>query len=117
MAAKKAVQRLLREEYGLVVPPADVAIMPDERGCPIVEGPWRGSVEHRPVVSIAHSRDTAVALAALSASSPDWDSTGAPLVGIDVEFLRTRPDDFADVAFSPEEQALLDDLGGDTRKE
>jgi phosphopantetheinyl transferase len=106
-AAKDAVGRLMAREHGLRLAPADIEILPDGYGCPQVAGAW---IEPgiRPAISIAHSGNLALALAA----------AGADLrVGIDLENLRHRREDFEAVAFTAAERSLLDQLPGDLRQE
>ena len=98
-AAKEAVRHLLQQQYGLKVPPADIEICPDERGRPLVDGPWRESVSSPPIVSLAHSDGLTVALA----GSPE----SIRGMGVDVEHVRPRLDGFANLAFSEEELQLL----------
>jgi phosphopantetheinyl transferase len=77
--------------------PADIEIGSDAYGRPVVR--WDGP----PVqVSIAHSGQTAMALAG---TGPD-----AQRLGVDVEERGPRPESFAGTAFDAHEQALLADL-------
>jgi acyl transferase domain-containing protein/phosphopantetheinyl transferase len=95
-AAKEAVQRLVETRYGLDLLPADIEILPDALGRPVVGGSWTADVAPAPVVSLAHTQGLAVAIAALGGR-----------VGIDVEVVRAREQGFADVAFAPGEIELL----------
>jgi phosphopantetheine--protein transferase-like protein len=118
-AAKEAVQQLLVEQTGLTVQPADIEILSDAEGRPIVDGPWREVLsvpeDAVPVVSLCHTQGYALALAAWPALS----GTGGPAgtVGIDVEVVSGRPAGFAAMAFAPDEQALLDALPPDAVEE
>jgi phosphopantetheinyl transferase (holo-ACP synthase) len=95
-AAKEAIAGLLRDRHGLDLRPADIEILPDERGCPRVEVP---GLDAPPLVSLAHARGETVAFAALS--GPDT------CIGIDIERLQPRPDGFADVALDAAERSRL----------
>jgi phosphopantetheinyl transferase len=105
-AAKEAVLELLRTHHDLELLPADVEIRNDDLGRPVAGGRWLAEVPAAPVVSLAHTRGTAVALAALDGR-----------VGIDVEFLRPREQGFAEVAFAPSERALLAALPAERAEE
>lgn len=95
--------------------PADIEIESDELGRPIVGGAWIGSIDATPLVSLAHTRGMAVAVAALSgASSPVEVEPG---IGIDIEYLRPRPEGFEEIAFSETERALLAGLPEDLAEE
>ena len=105
-AAKQAVQSLLERNLNLHLSPTDIEIVPDAYGRPLVSvaPPFRD----RPSLSIAHSQGTAVALAVLDPQTR---------VGIDLESLTHRRQDFEAIAFSPDERSLLAALPGDLRQE
>jgi phosphopantetheinyl transferase len=105
-AAKEAVLELVRTHYDLELLPADIEISNDDLGRPAVGGRWLAEVPAVPVVSLAHTRGTAVALAALDGR-----------VGIDAEFLRPREQGFAEVAFAPRERELLATLPAEQAEE
>jgi phosphopantetheinyl transferase len=115
-AAKEAVQGLLAEQAGLVVQPADIEILSDVEGRPVVDGPWREALgvpaDAVPVVSLSHTQGYALALAAWPALR---GATGT--VGIDIEVVAGRPAGFAAMAFAPDEQYLLDALPTDASEE
>ena len=67
-----------------------------------------GSEPPQPAISIAHSHGTAVALAVRDPQA---------LVGIDLESLTHRRQDFETIAFSPDERGLLEALPADVRRE
>ena len=102
-AAKGALQQLLRERYGLDLPPADIEIRSDEHGRPLATGPWASQVP-APAVSITHTNAWAAAFARLSTRGAD-DRWGR--VGIDIEQVGGRREGFADVAFKAEERELV----------
>jgi phosphopantetheinyl transferase/acyl carrier protein len=116
-AAKDAVRLLLERELDLHLSPADIEIVPDPYGRPLVSiarqyhpGALSGAVREplQPALSIAHSHGSAVALAALD---PEL------LVGIDLESLTHRREDFEAIAFSTDERSLLGAMRADLRQE
>lgn len=98
-AAKDAVRRLVLERTGAQLAAADVELIPDQWGRPRVEGPWMARLGLAPVVSIAHSAESAVALAALSREA---------MVGIDLESLTREHGRFEGVAFEEAERRIID---------
>jgi len=109
--AKDAVRLLLERHLGLCLPPTAVEIVPDPYGRPLVKCgayPLVCAGPPGPAVSIAHSQGTAVALAVLDPAA--W-------VGIDLESLARRREDFESIAFSPDERSLLNELPPDLRHE
>jgi len=107
-AAKDAVRTLLEKHRGVQLSPADIEIVADPYGAPRAEGAWTQRLRIQPVISISHSHGTAVALAALDSGQS---------VGIDLECLSHRREDFETVAFSAEERKLLDAMPVDLRQE
>jgi len=107
-AAKEAVSLLLEKPLGARLPHAEIEIAPDPYGRPRAEGAWSVVLGTQPVISIAHSHGTAVALAALQPGQ---------LVGIDLESLSHRREDFEAIAFSPDERHLLSAMPLDSRQE
>jgi len=112
--AKEAVRLLLERDLHLLLSPNEIEIQPDSYGCPLVNlvgqapPPARGSQPRRCVLSIAHSDGTAVALASLA---PDT------LVGVDLEGVSRRREDFEAIAFSADERALIAALPPELRDE
>jgi phosphopantetheinyl transferase/acyl carrier protein len=106
-AAKQAVGSLLERDLDLHLPPTEIEIVPDPYGRPLVRA---ATVRERlqPSVSIAHSQGTAVALAVLDPGAR---------VGIDLESLTHRRQDFEAIAFSPDERRRLAALPVDLRQE
>jgi phosphopantetheinyl transferase (holo-ACP synthase)/acyl carrier protein len=97
-AAKEAVRRLLESRLDLRLSRAAIEVVPDAYGCPQVRISDAGEMtknEGLPHVSIAHSDGTAIALAALNSN-----------VGVDLESVARRREDFESVAFSREERGL-----------
>jgi len=114
-AAKEAVRALLEENIDLRLSPTEIEIVPDPYGRPQVKccgaGPWPGcppGSASQAALSIAHSHGTAVALAVLDPQA---------LVGVDLESLTHRREDFEAIAFSPDERSLLAALPRDLRRE
>ncbi len=107
-AAKDAVRLLVERHLGVQLSPADVEIVPDPYGCPRAEGAWTQRLKIQPVISISHSHGIAVALAALDPSQ---------MVGIDLENLQHRREDFQAIAFAPDERNLLESMREDLRQE
>jgi malonyl CoA-acyl carrier protein transacylase/phosphopantetheinyl transferase len=102
-AAKDAVRTLLRRR-GIDVFPADVEILPDPYGAPVVRPAWPDAAGDPPVVSITHAGEIAVGAAA------EGDCAG---IGIDIEPPRALPKGFAETALGPDERRFDDD--GDAR--
>jgi phosphopantetheinyl transferase/acyl carrier protein len=123
-AAKQAVGSLLERDLDLHLPPTEIEIVPDPYGRPLVCCPadrlltraapkgafGAATVRERlqPSLSIAHSQGTAVALAVLDSGAR---------VGIDLESLTHRRQDFEAIAFSPDERRRLAALPVDLRQE
>jgi phosphopantetheinyl transferase len=97
MAAKDAVRRWLRAHGGGPLFPAQIRVDNDERGRPLVSGPFQQDLR----VSIAHKEGLAVAIVG--------EGTDA---GIDLELIAPRPERFADMVLTESEQALQPDNGG-----
>jgi malonyl CoA-acyl carrier protein transacylase/phosphopantetheinyl transferase (holo-ACP synthase) len=99
VAAKDATIDYLRRRHGIEARPADLAVEPDDRGRPVLRGPWLDRLGALPTLSIAHAGGVAAAMV-----GPDgWR------LGIDVEFLDRMNADVA-TAFTPGERELLSDL-------
>jgi phosphopantetheinyl transferase (holo-ACP synthase) len=109
-AAKECVAQLVAEAYGVALLPAEIEILPDERGVPLVHAPALAGLPELPVVSLTHSRGEAAALAMLAAPG----SAGA---GLDLERLVPRPDWFASAALSEPERQLLGEASDDQAEE
>ncbi len=102
MAGKDAVRTLVHKRFGLDLLPADIEILPDARGLPIVNGLWLKQIAQPLLLSISHSEGRAVALAASEAAYQG--------VGIDIEPLGRVSQAAAQVAFTRDEQKLLSTL-------
>lgn len=103
--SKQAAQSLLGRDAAPPPALAKIEIVPDPYGRPTVSLPPQF---RPPALSIAHSQGTAVALAVLD---PDT------LVGVDLESLSHRRQDYESVAFDPQERALLTALSPDLRQQ
>jgi phosphopantetheinyl transferase len=109
-AAKEAVQHLLAVDAGLAVQQADVEILADADGRPLVTGGWLDAVGAAPTVSLAHTSGYAIAVAAWPAVHADGTAAPAAPLGVDLEQLSGRPAGFAAMAFGPDEQRLLESV-------
>lgn len=94
VAVKDAVRALLYREMGAAYYPIEFRIEKDERGKPVLAGDPAGQVE----LSLAHKDMEAVGIA-----------RAGRRVGIDMERIEDRGDDFYTQVFHPEELALLGD--------
>jgi phosphopantetheinyl transferase/acyl carrier protein len=111
--AKEAVRLLRERNSDLQLPPNEIEIVPDPYGRPLVR--YCGAGVHAcggspdpPSLSLAHSNGTAVALAVRDPEAR---------VGIDLESLARRREDFESIAFSPDERSLLAALPPDLRQQ
>jgi acyl transferase domain-containing protein/phosphopantetheinyl transferase len=108
-AAKEAVQSLLAD-VDISVQQADIEVLADEEGRPTLAGEWLRYVDFVPRISLAHTGGCAIAVAA-------WPAGRTPFsLGVDVERITGRPAGFATLAFSPDEQQLLDSLPGSSEE-
>jgi acyl transferase domain-containing protein/phosphopantetheinyl transferase len=103
VAAKEAVRVLLAGVLPHLAP-ADIEIVADARGRPLVQGSWQRQLARPLQISIAHAGGAAIALAGWS------DEHGRPLLGVDLEPLTRASQEFADVAFDSGERALFEGL-------
>jgi 4'-phosphopantetheinyl transferase EntD len=99
VVAKDAVRGLLDRRGVPGVYPADVDVHVNGDGRPHPRGPWESRITGAPRLSLAHSADVAVAVAA--------DATTVTAVGIDVERVRPLDDGFETLAFAEEERVTL----------
>ncbi len=97
-AAKHAVRLLVKQRTGAELRAADIELTPDQWGRPCVQGAWRERLDLFPVVSLSHSGELAVALAAASASA---------LVGIDLESVARAGEGFEQLVFHHAERGLV----------
>ena len=100
--AKDAVRSLLRKRTGERPFMADIEIETDPYGRPVARPRDQERAEDYPNVSISHTDELVVALAAI-----------APRVGIDVERVAPRGEGFQRIALDESERALLDVFGED----
>ena len=92
IAAKDAVRHWLWTRGHGPIFPVEIAVRSEPSGRPVVSGPYAADLR----VSIAHKAGVAVAIV-----SEGQDP------GIDVETIEPRSDRFAELAFTPAEQAML----------
>ena len=102
-AAKECVGELLAEAHGLELALADVEILPDERGAPVVHVAALEGEGRPPLVSLSHTGGRAAALAVLGAD-------GIEGVGIDIELLPGPSHGSVQAAFAEAELELLHGL-------
>jgi acyl transferase domain-containing protein/phosphopantetheinyl transferase len=107
VVAKDAVRQHLRQRYGMVLCPADIEVLPDENGRPVVQGAWLGDLPSAPILSLSHSGGTAVAVVG--------DGRAAAGVGVDIEYIGRRHAGIEKLAFTPAEQALLSSVADVSR--
>ncbi|MFN7972740.1 MAG: beta-ketoacyl synthase N-terminal-like domain-containing protein [Acidobacteriota bacterium] len=101
IAAKDAVRQLLWATGHGPLFPVEVRLYYDDRGRPRVEG-----FSHRDLrVSLAHTGDVAVAMAAEGHE-----------VGIDIERVEDRPGGFDELAFDPREREMIETLAEGDRE-
>ena len=103
-AGKECVAELLRDAYGLELLPAEIEILPDERGAPVVVAPGLEGLAELPLVSLTHAQGHAAAFASLA---PPHAGAG---VGIDIEPLVSRAPGFEQAALGEAERRLLEPL-------
>ncbi len=104
-AAKDAVRMWVKRHHGVDLYPADVEIINDQEGKPVVTGPWVDRLGGAPQVSISHKNMVAVAAA------------GRGALGIDLERIRSREAGFESVAFNEREREILARMNGEKRDE
>jgi phosphopantetheinyl transferase len=92
IAAKDAVRTLLSREKGQQLYPIEFSIRSDEKGKPYPHGKDMPGIS----ISLAHKYTDAVAIASLDGP-----------IGIDIEMIEDRSEDFAALALHPEEMALI----------
>ena len=102
LVAKTALRLHLAERHGLQLSPADVEIIPDAEGRPIVGGAWTRDVPRVPFLSVSHAEGEVVAVVG------EVDS--ALGVGVDLEHAGPMREGAERMAFSSAEQALLASL-------
>lgn len=105
IAAKDAIRTLIKRHHKIELCPADIEIMHDEHGAPIINGWWKEKVGYAPQISIAHADGQAVALAGLP------DDVFHP--GVDTEPVRSRGPAFEGMAFTQDEMAKIESTGDD----
>src|SRR5581483_137553 len=110
-ASKEAVAALVRQLAGVELLPAEIEILADQRGRPVVVGIEVGGLV--PVVSLTHSGGEAAALATLVPAA----RAQSAWIGIDLERLTARPAGFDDAVLTDRERPLLAALPADLASE
>jgi phosphopantetheinyl transferase len=100
IVAKDALRQTLAER-GLALAPADIEIMADANGKPVVQGMWTSAAGGAPALSLSHTEGMAVALV----------GSGPGGLGVDVEPLERLDEWQYHAVFTVEEQALLAAVG------
>jgi acyl transferase domain-containing protein/phosphopantetheinyl transferase len=108
LAIKEAVRAWVLETTGTALHPADVEVLHDERGAPLVDGWWTAGVSAAPAVSLAHD-----AHACLAAVAPPGGRVGVDLEAID----RVQRPQWLAHGLAPSEQAFLATLDAGARDE
>jgi phosphopantetheine--protein transferase-like protein len=103
LAAKDAVRQQLKQRYGLILCPADIEILPDDRGRPVAQGPWADQAPRVPILSLSHSAGVAVAVVG--------DGDAGVGLGVDIEQVDHMNEDVEALAFTPQERGLLSSVG------
>ncbi len=104
-AAKDAVRVYIQKRFSKALYPADIEIVPDEYGKPMVCGEWTEDLPV-PSITLTHTGKTAVALVG-----------PYPYLGIDIEQMGHSQTDVESHAFTQAEQVLLKGLTPDVREE
>jgi phosphopantetheinyl transferase len=99
LAAKDAIRLLMKKRHGAALYPADIDLSADEDGRPLARLMSATHIQAVPVVSIAHSDGTAVAIA-----TEEHNCLG---LGIDVERESKKDIGFEVAGFTEEERSLL----------
>jgi phosphopantetheine--protein transferase-like protein len=118
--AKDTLRLFLKEHYGMELCPADIELVADERGRPIVQGLWAEELESVPILSLAHSDGVAVAIAGDSRLRPDGHQPeGFGIgIGVDIERVgRVSKEAIEGLAFTPQERELLASIVDTARDE
>jgi len=107
IAAKDSVRDYLWRQHGFEIRPADVEILPDANGRPVVGGRWSGRAGP-PHVSISHIDGMAIAIAG--------DREAFSGIGVDLERRGRLKTNMETVAFSDGERGILGEFAGTERE-
>jgi len=102
IAAKDAVRDHVLRRFDLALLPADVEILPDDSGRPIVGGSWISRLPRVPLVSISHVEGTAIAVVS------DGETTSG--VGVDLERTGRMKAGMETLSFDARERQILEGL-------
>ena len=108
IAAKDVVREFMQRRWHITLHPADVEILPDAAGRPVVDGAWTSSVPRVPLISISHVDGNAIAVLT--------DADGASGVGVDLERHGRMKPGMENVSFTASERAMLAGFEGDERQ-
>jgi phosphopantetheinyl transferase len=109
IAAKDAIRLLLKRLHGISLYPADIEITEDENGRPAPQGYWVQKIGYVPALSVSHSGQLAIGIAGRCAAHQR--------LGVDVQRMEPRSQDFEAIAFAPQERSLLDSIENSARQE
>jgi phosphopantetheinyl transferase len=102
IAAKDAIRILLKRLHGVSLHPADIDIVTDENGRPAPQGYWVQKIGYIPALSVSQSGQLAIGIAGRCAAHQR--------LGVDVQRVELRSQDFDGIALTPQERSLLDSL-------
>jgi phosphopantetheinyl transferase len=108
VAAKDAVRHYLRRRFDVAAHPADVEIVPDRTGRPVVSLPWQTPDGRVPHVSISHVEGVAVAVLA--------EGDGITGLGIDIERCGRIKPGMEEMMFGACEREFLSGLEDEDRE-
>ena len=109
LAGKCALDLYFRKEHAAILPPDQMEILADDQGAPLAAGKCRLKPVMVPELSIAHTIDLAVAMAA--------KRIGRLFPGVDIERAdRGLSSRFIKEVYSTDEQDLLSDLTREERR-
>lgn len=98
-AGKDAVRLLLRKCYGADFWPADIEILSDEYGKPVVKIDSSVYSDQMPLLSLSHKKGISIAMAVYGKTCSG--------IGIDIELFQPLSRGFENLAFSSKEQSLI----------
>jgi phosphopantetheinyl transferase len=102
IAAKDAIRILVKRLHGISLHPADIDIITDENGRPAPQGYWVQKIGYIPALSVSQSGQLAIGIAGRCAAHQR--------LGVDVQRVELRSQDFEGTACAPQERSLLDSL-------
>ena len=109
IAAKDAIRTILEKRHGLAVYPADIEIAQDAHGRPEPRGVWQQQIGYTPALSISQSSYLGLAIAGTCDAQQ--------CLGVDVQRIEPRSQEFVEHAFTSHEHALLNHMEEPSRHE